>query len=164
MTIQRYYWTEDFNEESFNQFLQFQNKLPDGTSFEVWLDCNGGNCMVAEMINELFESYPEEEFQLVGCGTLCSAALDLFVTIKCKKQLIPGTMGMAHTISRKVHLNGRGELKLRFSEEKIVQNIYPMVEEFESKLPGVIGDEAMRQYLNDEDIWISTKEIEKLLT
>lgn len=164
MAIQRYYWTEDFDEESFDEFIQFQNELPDGTPFEVWLDCNGGNCMIAEMLKELFESYPEEDFQLVGCGKLCSAALDLFVTTQCKKYLIPGTIGMAHTISRKVYVNGKGELKMRFSEEKIMQNIYPMVEEFESRLPAVIGDEAMRQYLNNEDVWISTSEIQKFLT
>lgn len=164
MKIKRYYWTEQFDEESFDKFLQFQNELTEEDSFEVWLDSEGGNCITAQMLKELFESYDPEKFQLVGTNILASSALDLFVTVKCNKTLIPGTLGVTHTMSRYMKIDGKGNRRIKFSEEKKINNTYPLVVEFEKKLPSVLTDEEMRKYYENEDVWLSTEEIKKLLT
>jgi len=162
--VKRFYWSDDISEEMFNTFLQFQNEIPEDSRFEVWLDCDGGECSVAEMLNLLFESYGEDKFQLVGCGRLCSAALDLFTMTKCQKYLVPGTIGMAHTISRKVYVDGKGNMKMKFSEEKIIHNKYPLVDAFEYKLNQVMDKTSVEQYFNNEDVWLNTEDIEKFLT
>lgn len=162
--VKRFYWNDDISEEMFDTFLEFQNEVPEGMKFEVWLDSPGGKCHVSEMLKLLFESYGEEEFQLVACGTICSAALDLFTVVKCNKYLVPGTIGMAHTISRKVFVDGKGNIKKEFSEDKIISNQYPIVDTFETKFKEVMDEESINQYFDNKDVWLSTEDIKKFLT
>jgi hypothetical protein len=164
--IRRFYWNDELNEDVFETFLQFQNELPEGMKFEVWLDSPGGKCIIAEMLRELFESYDPEQFQLVACGSIFSAAFDLFVTVKCPKYLVPGTTGMVHTTSRRVSVRpGTGKIKLDFTEDKLLYKVkYPLVEAVEARLPSILTKEEWEAYENDEDIFLTTEEIQKFLT
>lgn len=164
--VKRFYWNDEINEDMFYNFLQFQNEIPEGMKFEVWLDSPGGNCAVAQMMKELFESYDSEQFQLVACGSIFSAAFDLFVTVDCRKFIIPGTIGMVHTTSKRVSIRPvKGTMKLDFTEEKLVYTRqYPMVQEVEDKLPSILTKEELEAYENDKDVFLTTDEIKKFLT
>lgn len=162
--IKRYYWNEDLEEESFQDFLKFQNELSEDDKFEVWLDCDGGSCTTAEMLKALFESYPEDKFKLIACGRICSAALDLFITVNCYKYIIPGTLGMVHTLSRTAKLDYKGKIKVTGTEDKIINNKYPIVDKVESMLPSILTAKEMKMYNDNQDVWLSTEEIGKFLT
>lgn len=164
--VKRFYWNDDIDEEMFDLFLNFYNELPEGVSVEVWLNSNGGQCIVAEMMKDLFESFDKDKFTLIACGNIFSAAFDLFVTVDCTKRIIPGTIGMVHTTSKRVSIRpGKGHIKLDFSEEKLIYKIkYPIIEQVEAKLPSILTAEEMQAYENDKDVFFTTEEIKKFLT
>ena len=161
--VKRYYLNSTIDDKAFDKFLKFQNDITD-EKFEVWLNSNGGDCITGEMFKQVFESYSEEQFQLVGTEKLYSCALDLFVTVKCKKLLIPGTIGMIHTSSNWVKINNSKELRLKYSEEKSLDYNFPMMEEMDKKLPDVLTVEELERYKNNEDIYLTTNDILKFLT
>ena len=162
--IKRYYWNQDIDENSFHEFLAFQNELTEDDSFEVWLDSDGGDCITAEMLKSLFESYSEDKFKLIATGRICSAAFDLFVTVNCNKFIIPGTLAMTHTVSRNVKADYRGTIKSKATEYKIINNTYPIVDKIEAMLPKILTSEEMEMYNDNQDIWLTTEEIKKFLT
>jgi hypothetical protein len=164
--VKRFYWNSDIDEEMFDLFLTFQNELPEGMKMEVWLDSPGGKCIIAEMMKEIFESYDKDKFTLVACGNIFSAAFDLFVAVDCSKHIIPGTVGMVHTTSKRVSIRPtKGHIKLDFSEEKLIYKVkYPIVELVEEKLPHILTAEEMLAYENDKDVFLTTEEIKKFLT
>lgn len=162
--IQRYYFNTEINEESFQDFINFQNSIDKDAKLEVWLDSCGGECMYSEMLKLIFEAYKSEDFQLVGAGNLLSSALDLFVGTECVKYLVPGTIGMVHTITRNAPPDTKGKIKMKFSEEVCYNREYPLVESMNKKINTYLSKEQKVRYDNNEDIWISYDDILKFLT
>ena len=147
------------------RFIDFSNELSPDDDIEVWLESDGGYCVFAEALRLIFQSYAPDRFSLVGVCSLHSAALDLFISTDCSKVLIPGTIGMVHTISRSVKVGYDGKIKTKFSMDKLLTNVkYPMVEKMEKLIKKNLTNEEYAKYLDNEDVYLTTEEIEKFLT
>lgn len=160
----RYYWNDEFTDRSFDKFIKFQNDLTEDEKFELWVNSNGGECIVGEMVRDIIESYDSDKFTLVGADRLYSCALDLFVTAKCKKRLIPGTTGLVHTTYSWVKINDMKEFRLKYSEDKLLINGCSMVKEMDELIPKVLTEEELDKYYHNQDVYLTTEDIKKFLT
>lgn len=163
--MKRIYLKGDIDEEMLQEFIDFDSTLTPEDEIEVWLDSDGGYCIYAEALRMLFQSYSSDRFSLVGVRKLSSAALDLFVCTDCSKVLIPGTIGMVHTITRPANVDYGGNMKTKFSMDKLLTKVkYPMVDKMEILIKKNLNPQEYDKYLDNEDVYLTSEEIEKFLT
>lgn len=144
------------------ELFDIQNQLTEEDKFEIWLDSEGGDCDVAEGLRLIFESYEESKFQLVACGFLESSALNIFVSTNCRKKVVPGTIGLFHTISVTRSFNNKGKSRMEPSRERVYTDFYfPSVEEAEEELLKYLSEDDTERYNNNEDVYIGTEVLEK---
>lgn len=100
-----------FHKESFDKdFLEklakaFNESKPDEV-IDLYLNSNGGSASIKEAVTEIINTN-SEKFYLVGYDYLASSAFNFFIEAKCKKKLLPGTIGMYHLAINNLDFNDR---------------------------------------------------------
>lgn len=102
--------TKTVNDEMFTDLCRaVDDCIQKETSLRIYLNSPGGSVdsMIAiiDLINECHEA-----IELIGYGSLSSAAFNIFFAAKCKKQLLPYTEGMAHLPSSELRIDARGKV------------------------------------------------------
>lgn len=97
----------EIDENAVSKLINFLDDSNTDYSLEkdvIYLMSEGGfyddGIMMVDIINR-----NKDKIILIGCGTLQSAAFEVFFKAECEKHLLPGTRGMFHQANIEVCLN-----------------------------------------------------------
>lgn len=71
----------------------------------IYLTSNGGEYAAGQVLTDILNCRPDTE--LIAARFIGSAAFTLFFNAKCKKRLLPGTMGCLHQSSTSIEMDER---------------------------------------------------------
>lgn len=88
----------EINNDSLERLVKSYNDLKDKEILEIYLNSEGGDPDFGVAMLDIINENPDR-IHLVGYGKLFSAGFDLFLRARCTKDLLRGTLGMAHITS-----------------------------------------------------------------
>lgn len=150
---------KEVDEEMLNTIVNAYNTAKD--IITIYLMSDGGYICVMKAIVDLINSDPDA-FELVGYDILYSAAFEIFVTAKCKKRLLPNTVGMYHQSSRKLTINSAG--KAQYKADEIVKEKAAIFHKEELKFIKKCGftNKETKQFKKDHDVYFHTERFNEI--
>lgn len=97
---------ENFDKDFIEKLAKAINESNPEEVIEMYLHSNGGSTAIKEAVTDIINANPEK-FTLVGYEYLASSAFNLFIKAKCRKKLLPGTIGMYHLATNTLDFNDR---------------------------------------------------------
>ncbi len=97
----------EMNDELAQKFIQFVND--NEGPIVLYLDSPGGICVSAQIIQDVINREPER-FELMANNQILSCAFDLFFNAKCKRVVMPETIGAYHLTGSTARVNAAGQV------------------------------------------------------
>lgn len=84
-------------------------EIADIDHLEIYMDSEGGDVGAMECLISMINTHSAMT-ELIAYNKMYSAAFYLFYRVKCKRRILPGTLGMCHEIRVSVEIskNGKG--------------------------------------------------------
>ena len=98
--------SEGIEKESFDKLIKALNENDNVT---IYLNSRGGHIADMEAMINLINTHDHGIINIIGFGALLSSAFELFFRVKCKKEILPGTIGMIHQSSTAIDINEFGK-------------------------------------------------------
>lgn len=163
MKKRRIVWKGEISGELVNSVSDALNEVEEGTKIEIYLSSGGGEVIAKNMLLDMIEN-SEYEITLIIVGATYSAAFSLFFKAKCKKKILPGTVGMIHTSSAPIDLNHHGNptyhegvawrKQLQHEERIETKNLIDLLEMTETQ---------KKKIMKGDDVFFLTEEMQKFL-
>ncbi len=94
------------DEELSDKIVSMYNGSHDNNT--IYLSSHGGGYAAMQNILDMINKHKENTV-LIGYEYLGSAAFELFFLSECKRELIPGTIGMCHMSTSQISMNERNK-------------------------------------------------------
>jgi hypothetical protein len=159
--VKRLLINRGFDDELLEIVIDFLSSIGPDEPYEIYLNSSGGLEVIAQCLKELLDG--DERATLVGYSEVSSAALFLLLTVKCKKRIVSGTIGVFHLPYIK-----NQELNMDLSPRDIHESFSSylgsdLTYEATKIMKGYLTKKQFKGVKRYKDIWLSHKQIEEIL-
>lgn len=140
--------------------IDFLSIIEHDEPYEIYLNSPGGLETTSQVLKELLDY--DERVTIIACGEVSSSALFFFLSVKCKRKVLPGTMGIFHLpffVGMEVNL----DLTARDTKGFNKMSICDTTKYSKRLLKGYLSRKKIKQMKSNKDIHLSYKDLQKLL-
>lgn len=156
------YLTNEVNSSMVNYLFE---RFISGKTKIIYLNTNGGDLSIAFVIIDFIsKSYAQDnDLTLIVSGRVMSAGMWIFYLSRCKKRILPATIGLAHRISStlKVMTNGEG----RNDDEYYRKRLEEVLDKKDTSLAEILGlkKKEKKAYLAGKDVRLEEGRLREIL-
>lgn len=151
-------------EETIPMVVDFFNSVDPEEPVEIVVYSEGGDVNVAEYLAEVINE--RGNITLVGLGQINSACVLLFYYANCDKIIYDTTVAIVHkqrVENITVFLDNKRSLLDSEFFEILDNQSYERFKDFDEKLKKVVTEDTFERYERNEDIFLSSNDIRKLI-
>ncbi len=156
-------WRDEVNYELTTLFITTLNEMNDEGELTFYFSSRGGSITAENIILDLIEN-TNTEVTMVVVGEVYSAGFSLFFKANCKREILPGTIGMMHSAQVDVTLNHHGNPTYHegVAYKKMLQTEDKL---FAKELCDVLGMTPLqkKKVMRGDDVYFITEEMRKFL-
>jgi ATP-dependent Clp protease protease subunit len=145
--MQTIYIVGEIKAKTVVNFLLDYDRLNPTKPITIYLNSPGGGVshglVITDVINNNYKN-----ITLIACGEIFSAAFDIFYNTKCKRLILPETIGMAHFCWSMFQLDESGK----------------PVTEYDKFVMGVLKNNKSKSIAMYKNIGLTSKELSKIKT
>lgn len=154
--------TDRITEDIVKQVASFFNEGDKDTQYTIYI-CSGGgmNSMAGAIINMINDH--KDRTELIAYGEICSNAMQIFFKSRCKRKILPFTVGMYHLYYQKIDYY-EGDAKRNNDHATFTRSTSSFV--YSESLDNLVNftGEELKRIKNNEDVWFTTERLEEMLT
>lgn len=136
------------------------------TDIVLYFSSEGGYYHCGVVLIDVINSLPKEyNLKMIFYWKMFSAAFDVFVRVKCKKEVCTGSVGLVHLMNRDVGALGMINDKKSF-DRFLANELEDGNEEYLKwlmDLPGMFTQKEIKKIAKGRDVYINTKRLQKFL-